>query len=147
MIDYKLVAKCIAIKTHCSASEAWDGLSTAFIKLDRTRSEREQCRFLIIAGAWSVYTELRHRYGGGQFQCSLDDAPEVASGSIDIDELDFLNAFPEGLVRQVAEAISIGQCSYTYESVRHWLRKTQNINSRKTTRKVIYELGIYSKRV
>ena len=147
MIDYKLVAKCIAIKTHCSASEAWDGLSTAFIKLDRTRSEREQCRFLIIAGAWSVYTELRHRYGGGQFQCSLDDAPEVANGSIDIDELDFLNAFPEGLVRQVAKAISVGQCSYTYESVRHWLRKTQNINSRKTTRKVIYELGIYSKRV
>lgn len=147
MIDYKLVAKCIAIKTHCSASEAWDGLSTAFIKLDRTRSEREQCRFLIIAGAWSVYTELRHRYGGGQFQCSLDDAPEVASGSIDIDELDFLNAFPEGLVKQVAKAISLGQCSYTYESVRHWLRKTQNINSRKTTRNVIYELGIYSKRV
>ena len=120
MIDYKLVAKCIAI----SASEAWDGLSTAFIKLDRTRSEREQCRFLIIAGAWSVYTELRHRYGGGQFQCSLDDAPEVASGSIDVDEWDFLNAFPEGLVKQVAKAISLGQCSYTYESVRHWLRKT-----------------------
>lgn len=147
MIDYKLVAKCIAIKTHCSASEAWDGLSTAFIRLDRTRSEREQCRFLIIAGAWSVYTELRHRYGGGQFQCSLDDVPEVACGSIDIDEFDFLNAFPEGLVRQVAKAISLGQCSYTYESVRHYLRKTQNINSRKTTRKVIYELGIYSKRV
>ena len=147
MIDYKLVAKCIAIKTHCSASEAWDGLSTAFIKLDRTRSEREQCHFLIIAGVWSVYTELRHRYGGGQFQCSLDDVPEVPSGSIDIDEWDFLKAFPEGLVRQVAKAISLGQCSYTYESVRHWLRKTQNINSRKTTRKVIYELGIYSKRV
>lgn len=147
MIDYKLVAKCIAIKTHCSASEAWDGLSTAFIKLDKTRSEREQCRFLIIVGAWSIYTELRHRYAGGQFQCSLDDVSEVASGSIDIDEFDFLNAFPEGLVRQVAKAISIGQCSYTYESVRHWLRKTQNINSRKTTRKVIYELGIYSKRV
>lgn len=147
MIDYKLVAKCIAIKTHCSASEAWDGLSTAFIKLDRTRTEREQCHFLIIVGAWSVYTELRHRYGGGQFQCSLDDVPEVASGSIDTDEWDFLNAFPEGLVRQVAEAISLGQCSYTYESVRHWLRKTQNINSRTITRKVIYELGIYSKRV
>ena len=147
MIDYKLVAKCIAIKTHCSASEAWDGLSTAFIKLDRTRTEREQCRFLIIAGAWSVDTELRHRYGGGQFQCSLDDAPEVASGSIGIDEWDFLGAFPEGLVRQVAKAISLGQCSYTYESVRHWLRKTQKINSRTITRKVIYELGIYSKRV
>lgn len=147
MIDYKLVAKCIAIKTHCSASEAWDGLSTAFIKLDQTRTEREQCRFLIIVGAWSVYTELRHRYGGGQFQCSLDDVSEVASGSIGIDEFDFLNVFPEGLVRQVAKAISLGQCSYTYESVRHWLRKTQNINSRKTTRKVIYELGIYSKRV
>lgn len=147
MIDYKLVAKCISIKTHCSASEAWDGLSTAFIKLDRTRSEREQCRFLIIAGALSVYTELRHRYGGGQFQCSLDDVPEVASGSIDIDEFDFLNAFPEGLVRQVAKAISLGQCSYTYESVRHWLRKTQNINSRTITRKVLYEVGIYSKRV
>lgn len=147
MIDYKLVAKCIAIKTHCSASEAWDGLSTAFIKLDRTRSEREQCRFLIVSGAWSVYTELRHRYGGGQFQCSLDDAPEVASGSIDIDEWDFLNAFPEGLVKQVAKAISLGQCSYTYESVRHWLRKTQNINSRTITRKVLYEVGIYSKRV
>ena len=147
MINYKLVAKCIAIKTHCSPSEAWDGLSTAFIKLDRTRSEREQCRFLIVVGAWSVYTELRHRYDGGQFQCSLDDAPEVASGSLDIGEWDFLNAFPEGLVRQVAEAISLGQCSYTYESVRHWLRKNQNINSRKTTRKVIYELGVYSKRV
>lgn len=147
MIDYKLVAKCIAIKTHCSASEAWDGLSTAFLKLDQTRTEREQCRFLIIVGAWSVYTELRHRYGGGQFQCSLDDAPEVASGTIDIDELDFLNAFPEGLVRQVAEAISLGQCSYTYESVRHWLRKTQNINSRTITRKLLYEVGIYSKRV
>lgn len=147
MIDYELVAKCIAIKTHCSASEAWAGLSTAFIKLDRTRSEREQCRFLIVVGAWSVYTELRHRYGGGQFQCSLDDVPEVASGSIDFDEWDFLNAFPEGLVRQVAKAISLGQCSYTYESVRHWLRKTQNINSRKTTRSVIYALGIYSKRV
>lgn len=147
MIDYKLVAKCIAIKTHCSASEAWDALNTAFLRLDRTRSEREQCRFLIVVGTWCFYTELSHRYGGGHFQCSLDDVPEVVSGSIDIDEFDFLNAFPEGLVRQVAKAISLGQCSYTYESVRHWLRKTQNINSRTITRKVLYEVGIYSKRV
>lgn len=147
MIDYNLVAKCIAIRTHCSASEAWDGLSEAFIKLDRTRTEREQCMFLIIVGAWSVFTELRHRYGGGQFQCSLDDVPEVAGGSIVVDEWNFLKAFPEGLVRRVAEAISLGQCSYTYESVRHWLRKTQNINSRTTTRKVLYEVGIYSKRI
>lgn len=147
MIDYKLVAKCIAIRTHCSASEAWDGLSTAFIKLDRTRTEREQCRFLIVVGAWSVFTELRHRYGGGQFQSSLDDVPEVTGGSITVDEWDFLKAFPEGSVRQVAKAISLGQCSYTYESVRHWLRKNLNINSRTKTRKVLHEVGIYSKRI
>lgn len=147
MIDYTLVAKCIAIRTRCSESEAWDGLSVAFIKLDRTRSEREQCRFLVIVGAWSVFTELRHRYGGGQFQVSIDAVPEVAGGSVDVDESDFLNAFPQGLVRQVAAAISVGQCSYTYESVRHWLRKTHNINSRTITRKVLYEIGICAKRI
>lgn len=149
MIDYNRITRVIQAKAKCSSDEAWSGLAVAFLSLDRQRSENEQVYYLCRYGALAVIDEVRRKYideSSGTERFSPIDESTIA-GDASASEYDFLEIFPEGLVREFATRLADGTSSFTAGSVSHWLRKTYNINSRSSVKGVLHGTRISAERL
>lgn len=149
MVDYSSCVAKIQRRCQCSLNEAWEGLNEAFLTLDRTQPEAAQYWWLINVGSWNVADAVRQRYIGktGVMREESSDFLTHAAPDSDEHEWDFLNAFPEGLVREFAQRIAEGKAKLTPDSARHWLRTKHNINNRTTGREVINEIRICAARI
>lgn len=149
MIDYNSCVRSIRKRCRCDKNEAWEGLNEAFLSLDKSLPERAQYWWLIRVGSWNVLDSIRQRYIGksGVIKFVSSDFKFTPAPHSDENEWDFLNAFPEGLVREFAKRVASGKSSLTLESARHWLRKHHKTSSRTTSKEVINEVRICSKRV
>lgn len=147
MVNYKACVRCICKRAKCSTDEAWEGLNTAFLSLDRTLPERAQCWWLVRIGSYIVLDSIRSQYlGSGEKRLVFSECTEF-SEQASTDEWDFLNAFPEGLTREFAQRLGEGKGKLTYESVHYWLRNRKRINDRTTARRIINEIRVYSSRL
>lgn len=130
-IDYQSCVSAIRKQCRCSEQEAWDGLTSAYLSMDRSRSEKEQCWWLIHIGAYKVLTVVRQSYSSAVPGCKrevpLDE--QCLEAPVD-DEWGFLSVFPEGYARQLAMWLSCGKHRLTTDSVRYWLRKTYGISAK-----------------
>lgn len=136
-IDYIKLTLTIKARTRCSLDEAWDGLSRAFLSLDRSRTEAEQCCYLLKYGACAVFYSLRYKYnpdGTMRFTQLSDTLPASADRGYD-----FLEQFPDGLTREFAQRLADGESSFTAGSASHWLRQSKGINTRTSVRKLLDE--------
>ena len=149
MIDYNSCIASIRHRCKCDNNEAWEGLNEAFLSLDRSLPERAQYWWLIRVGSWKVLDTIRQRYvnKSGVLRFKSSDFEFVPAPNSDENEWDFLNAFPEGLVREFAKRVASGQSSLTLESARHWLRKRHKSSSRTISKEVLDEVRICAERV
>jgi hypothetical protein len=149
VIDYHKIVRVIKATARCSSDEAWSGLAVAFLSLDRSRTEREQVYYLCRYGRLAVIDEVRKKYideSSGTERFSPIDESTIA-GDASATEYDFLETFPEGLVREFATRLADGTSSFTAGSVSHWLRKTYNINSRSSVKGVLHGTRISAERL
>lgn len=135
MLDYERLARIIKCRTRCSTNEAWDGLSCAFLSLDKSRTESEQAYYLLKYGACAVYCSLRYKYNtdGTQRFTPLSDTLPASNDR----GYDFLDQFPSGLTREFAQRLADGESSFTSGSASHWLRQSKGINTRTSVRKLL----------
>lgn len=148
MMDYDACVRCICRRAKCSTDEAWEGLNTAFLSLDRTLPEPAQCWWLIRIGSYIVLDSVRSQYlNTGVKRLVSSECLEFMGKPSEDDQWDFLNAFPKGLTREFSRRLGEGKGKLTYESVRHWLRTRKQINDRTTARRILNEVRIYSKRL
>ena len=148
-MDYSSCVAKIQQRCKCSLDEAWEGLNTAFLTLDRTQPEAAQYWWLIRVGSWNVADAVRKRYIGktGVMRELSSEFLTHAAPDSDEHEWDFLNAFPKGLVREFAKRLADGKSKLTEGSCNYWLRSQHNINNRRTAKEIINEVRIYSKRI
>lgn len=147
MVNYKACVRYICKRTKCSTDEAWEGLNTAFLSLDRTLPEQAQCWWLVRIGSFIVLDSIRSQYlGSGEKRLVFSECTEF-SEKASTDEWDFLTAFPEGLTREFAQRLGEGKGKLTYESAHYWLRTRKQINDRTTARRIINEIRVYSSRL
>ena len=148
MIDYHRIVRVIKATARCSSDEAWSGLAVAFLSLDRSRTEREQVYYLCRYGRLAVIDEVRKKYidESGTERFSPIDESTIA-GDASASEYDFLEMFPEGLVREFATRLADGTSSFTAGSVSHWLRKTYNINTRNSVKGVMNDIRVSAERL
>ena len=57
MIDYENIVSAIQRRYGVDRNTAWEGLNTAFLQLDRTRSEAEQAAYLINVGCLKIWQD------------------------------------------------------------------------------------------
>jgi hypothetical protein len=57
MIDYENIVSAIQRRYGVDRNTAWEGLNTAFLQLDRTRSEAEQAAYLINVGCLKIWKD------------------------------------------------------------------------------------------
>lgn len=57
MIDYENIASAIQRRYGVDRNTAWEGLNTAFLQLDRTRSEAEQAAYLMNVGCLKIWAD------------------------------------------------------------------------------------------
>lgn len=55
MINYESIASAIQRRYGVDRNTAWEGLNTAFLQLDRTRSEAEQAAYLMNVGCLKIW--------------------------------------------------------------------------------------------
>lgn len=135
MLDYKRLAQVIKARARCSMDEAWDGLSRAFLSLDKSRTESEQAAYLLMNGVNFVYYSLRYKYNSsGELRFVPIDEHRLAVPSWDYE---FLNRFPAGNVREFAQRVADGECSFTPGAASHWLRSVKHINTRTSVRNLM----------
>jgi hypothetical protein len=148
VIDYHKIVRVIKATARCSSDEAWSGLAVAFLSLDRSRTEREQVYYLCRYGRLAVIDEVRKKYidESGTERFSPIDESTIA-GDASTSEYDFLEIFPEGLVREFATRLADGTSSFTEGSVSHWLRKTYNINTRNSVKGVMNDIRVLAERL
>lgn len=148
MVDYKACVRCICQRVKCSTDEAWEGLNTAFLSLDRTLPEQAQCWWLIRIGSFIVIDSIRSQYlDTGVKRLVSSECLEFVGQPSEENEWDFLNAFPEGLTRDFAQRLGEGKAKLSYDSVRHWLRTRKKINDRTTARSILNEVRICAERL
>lgn len=58
MINYNSIVYHIKKKMGCSSAQAWDGLTEAYLQLDRSRPEPEQVAYLCKVGCIKIYNDL-----------------------------------------------------------------------------------------
>lgn len=146
MMTYRDVVDIIRARTHCSVDEAWSGLATAFLYLDRSRTEGEQCAYLIKYGALAVIDEWRSNYtdltSGVLRMVPSDYSTFATKPSLDVD---FTELFPEDC-RGYAEYLANGG-TYSLNSARHYLRTRAGINTRTSTRRLYERTRLHAKRL
>lgn len=57
MIDYEKIVSVIQRRYGVDRNTAWEGLNTAFLQLDRTRSEAEQAAYLMNVGCRKIWDD------------------------------------------------------------------------------------------
>lgn len=57
MIDYEKIVSVIQRRYDVDRNTAWEGLNTAFLQLDRTRSEAEQAAYLMNVGCLKIWAD------------------------------------------------------------------------------------------
>lgn len=57
MIDYENIVSAIQRRYGVDRNTAWEGMNTAFLQLDRTRSEAEQAAYLINVGCLKIWQD------------------------------------------------------------------------------------------
>lgn len=145
-MTYKDIVNIIRARTHCTVDEAWSGLATAFLYLDRTRTTEEQCHYLMRYGELAVVDERRSQYvdsTSGVFRLVPSDYSTFATKpSLDVD---FTELFPEDC-RGYAEYLANGG-TYSLNSARHYLRTRAGINKRTSTRRLYERTKLCAKRL
>ena len=142
VIDYKHCVKCIIARTHCTMNEAWEGLNTAYLSLDTSKPVPSQYWWLITIGSYNVKDAVRATYTEKDGVKRMVPSDFLTEPSPDSDEYqyDFLNAFPDGLVKEFAKRLADGESKFTVCSCQYWLRSKYKINNRKTSRSIIYDV-------
>lgn len=142
MIDFPKLANIIAVKAHSTLDEAWGGLSTAYLTLDTSRTEKERVAYLLKVGVLAVKSEVRAKYvdsTNGVLRCepliqepeSVDErtAEQLAD---DMGKVLGLSSEAVGVIRSIAD----GECGASADAIRWHLRKKGIANTRVKTREV-----------
>lgn len=145
-MTYRDIVNIIRARTHCTVDEAWSGLATAFLYLDRTRSDDMQSAYLIRYGELAVVDERRRQYvdstSGVLRMVPSDYSTFATKPSLDVD---FTELFPEDC-RGYAEYLANGG-TYSLDSARHYLRTRAGINTRTSTRRLYERTRLHAKRL
>lgn len=139
-IDYQMCVSAIRKQCRCSRQEAWDGMVSAYLTMDRGASDACQSWWLINIGALKVCTAVRETYTaevGVKREVPLDGQLLPAA---DEWEWDFLNAFAEGYPRELARWLANGKHRLSVDSVRYWLRKRYGISAKTLPRQLEAEV-------
>lgn len=145
-MEYKDIVNIIRARTHCSVDEAWSGLATAFLHLDRSHTEGEQFAYLIRYGALAVVDEWRYHYtdatSGILRMVPSDYSTFCAVSSIDFDCTEI---FPEDCRGYAKYLIDGG--TYSIHTANRYLRKHEGINDRRTARRLYERTRLHAKRL
>lgn len=144
MLDFISIANVIAVKSHSTLDEAWSGLSTAYLTLDRTRSESEQAAYLQIVGVHAVKREVSKRYTdyhSGVLRHVCDDVTPDNENHFEqtaeqlAEHIGLVLKLSEGATEAV-RAIADGECGASADAIRWHLRKKGIANTRIKVREV-----------
>lgn len=145
-VDYSKLANIIAVKAHSTRDEAWGGLSTAYLTLDRTRTEQEQVAYLLKVGVLAVKNELRSKYidsNSGVLRMEpmtseVGATDERTSERLanDIGKVLNLSSEAVGVIRSIAD----GECGASRDAIRWHLRNKGIAKSRSKTTEVLNAL-------
>lgn len=132
-IDYKKLSKIVAARCRCSGGEAMSGIATAFLTLDQTRSETEQCAYLLRYGKHFVIHERMR---------SVEhlELPDVLPQRKQFDEASFLNAFsgdPE--VKCILESITEGRSLCLSAEAIRWTLRQNNLTCSRSNARLVRE--------
>lgn len=144
MLDFANIASIIAVRSHSTLDEAWGGLSTAYLSLDRTRSESEQAKYLQTVGVLAVKREISKRYTDYHSGVLLHVYDETTP-----DNENHFEQTPEQLAEhigtvlnlsegatEVVRAIANGDCGASTDAIRWHLRKKGIANTRVKAKEV-----------
>lgn len=153
-MDYITIVRIIAHKCGLPRDrfdEAWEAMNTAYLTLDKSRSEGEQASYLITSACNIIKVRLPRqdyvdRTSGVrrlvsvdfQFSCVFAAKPDRNSDR-------FLEVFPEGLVREYADHLADGG-KFGYNPVKYWLRQRGNC-SRVAAKELYESTRIYAKKL
>lgn len=153
-MDYTTIVRVIARKCGLPRDrfdEAWEAMNTAYLTLDKSRSEGEQASYLITSACNIIKVQLPRqdyvdRTSGVrrlvsvdfQFSCMFAVKPDRNSDR-------FLEVFPEGLVREYADHLADGG-KFGYYPVKYWLRQRGNC-SRVAAKELYESTRIYAKKL
>ena len=70
---------------RASADEAWDALAEAYTRLDTSRSDKEQCWYLLRVGKWSITSAVRKKYNAEGDIVEVHSDFETFASAIDLD--------------------------------------------------------------
>lgn len=138
MLDFVSIANIIAVRSHSTLDEAWSGLSTAYLTLDRTRGESEQAAYLQNVGVLAVKREISKRYtdyhsGVLRHVCdevTPDDENHFEQTAEQLAEhIGAVLNLSEGATEGI-RAIANGDCSASADAIRWHLRKKGITNTR-----------------
>ena len=150
MIDYELAAIHIMAKCRCSKDEAWSGLATAFLYVDTSMDEAAQYSYLVTYGAKAVRKEWSRQYvdkDSGVKRFVASDFGDLKSDDEVTDDLDFLNAFPEGMAREYAKFLSEGGRKFTMHTCLNFIRRKYSLNNRNQARRLYESVRIRAARI
>lgn len=130
------------MKAHSTLDEAWGGLSSAYLSLDRKRSESEQASYLIKVGVLAVKNELQRKYIGKSgvmrvepLLAEVESSDERSAESLSLEIGKTLNLSQDAV--GVICAIANGDCGASSDAIRWHLRKKKVANTRVKTTEVL----------
>lgn len=141
MINYKLAMKHIMAKCRCDEDEAWSGLATAFLYVDTSMDEAAQYFYLVEYGTKAVRKEWSRQYvdkTSGVKRFVQSDFEDLKSDDEVTNDLNFLNAFPEGMAKEYAKFLSEGGRKFTMNTCLNFIRRKYLIGNRAKARR-LYE--------
>ena len=128
---------------RASADEAWDALAEAYTRLDTSRSDKEQCWYLLRVGKWSITSAVRKKYNAEGDIVEVHSDFETFASAIDFDGV----PAPQGVAGRYVEYLSSGLHTCTPESTRTYLRRYEQTSSRKLANKTYTEVIQYAQRI
>lgn len=128
---------------RASADEAWDALAEAYTRLDTSRSDKEQCWYLLRVGEWVIKSAVRKKYTNEGDIVEVHSDFETFASAIDLDGV----PIPKGAAGRYVEYLSSGLHTCTPESTRTYLRRYERTSSRKLANKTYMEVIQYAQRI
>lgn len=151
-MDYVTIIKIISRKCGLPrdrVDEAWEAMNTAYLTLDKSRSEGEQAAYLIMSACNIIKLQRPRedyvdRTSGVKRFVSVDfQFSSAFAVKPDRNSDRFLEVFPEGLVREYADHLADGG-KFGPNAVQYWLRQRGNC-SRMIARWLYASTRVYAK--
>lgn len=128
---------------RASSDEAWDALAEAYTRLDTSRTDKEQCWYLLRVGKWAITSSVRKKYTDEGDIVEVPSDFETFASAIDLDGV----PAPQGVAGRYIEYLSSGLHTCTLESTRTYLRRYEQTSSRKLAHRTYTEVIQYAQRI